>query len=157
MRVYHTSTVEIALPDLIHSREYLDFGRGFYMTTIKRQAENYGQRFIRRGDSAVMNVYELDEVPAHFSCKKFESLDGEWLDYIACCRKGLSRQHYDMIEGGVADDQVFDTVDLYLQGIYSREQALGQLSFKRPNFQICIANQQLLEQHLHFVESVKLM
>ena len=156
MTIYHTSTIEIRLPDLVHSRNYLDFGRGFYLTDLRKQAENYGQRFIRRGDMAVMNVYELDEIPAQFSHKKFESLDGEWLDYIACCRKGLPRQCYDIIEGGVADDQVFDTVDLYLQGVYSRRQALGQLRFKHPNFQVCIANQQLLDQCLHFVESIEL-
>ena len=157
MRVYHTSNVAITLPDIRHSREYLDFGRGFYLTTVRSQAESYGQRFIRRGDLAVMNIYELDEIPASFSYKKFEKLDGEWLDYIAHCRKGLSRQHYDMIEGGVADDRVFDTVDLYLQGVYSLEQTLNQLHFNQPNFQICIANQQLLDQCLHFVESVKLI
>lgn len=156
MKVYHTSTIEVVSPDVSYSRKFLDFGCGFYLTTMRQQAENYGQRFIRRGASAIMNIYELDRLPSQFSYKKFEAYDGEWLDYITRCRKDLPRQCYDFIEGGVADDQVFDTVDLYLQGVYSREQALGLLRFKHPNFQICIANQQLLNQCLHFVESIRL-
>ena len=41
-----------------------------------------------------------------------------------------------LIEDGIADDNVFDTVDLYLQGIYSRDQTLDQLRWKKPNHQI---------------------
>lgn len=69
-----------------------------------------------------------------------------------------SREHlsYDIIEGGIADDQVFDTLDLYFSGIYTYEQALDQLRFKHPNHQICITNQLLLDKHLHFIESIKL-
>lgn len=40
MKVYHASSVIVENPDTIHSREYLDFGQGFYITTIREQAEN---------------------------------------------------------------------------------------------------------------------
>ena len=59
-------------------------------------------------------------------------------------------------EGGVADDRVFDTVDLYLQGVYSREQALDQLRWKEPNFQTCIMTQKVLDNSLRFLESIDL-
>lgn len=156
MRVFHTSNDSIPFPDTKHSRKYLDFGRGFYLTPIESQAREYGQRFIRRGEPAVMNVYELSEVDGSFYRKKFPIYDGEWLDYITACRKGLPHEQYDIIEGGIADDQVFDTIDLYLTGVYSREQTLDQLQWKNPNYQICITSQQILDIHLHFVESIRL-
>ena len=52
IRLYHTSNVEVRIPDLRHSREHLDFGRGFYLTSLREQAEKYGQRFLRKGETA---------------------------------------------------------------------------------------------------------
>lgn len=156
MRVYHTSNLIIEKPDVLHSRKHLDFGVGFYLTPLEQQARNYGQRFIRRDEDAIMNVYELsDEIP-QISRKVFTAYDGEWLDYITACRKGLPHEQYDVIEGGIADDQVFDTVDLYLQGLYTREQALDQLRWRQPNHQLCITSQKVLDTYLQFVESISL-
>lgn len=130
MKLYHTSNVRVPSPDTRHSRDHLDFGRGFYLTPLEIQARNYGMRFIRRGEPAVMNVYLFSDDIGDATRKTFPAYDGEWLDYITACRKGLPHAQYDIIEGGIADDRVFDTVDLYLQGLYSREQALDQLRWK---------------------------
>lgn len=156
MRVYHTSNLIVDKPDVLHSRKHLDFGEGFYLTHLEQQARNYGQRFIRRGEEAIMNVYELSDEMSHVKRKVFAAYDGEWLDYITACRKGLPHETYDIIEGGIADDQVFDTVDLYLQGLYTREQALNQLRWKKPNHQLCITSQKVLDTYLLFVESITL-
>ena len=48
MEVYHASMVRVERPDVYHSRKFLDFGQGFYVTTLKDQAVKYAQRFIRR-------------------------------------------------------------------------------------------------------------
>ena len=156
IRLYHTSTIEIRTPDVLHSREHLDFGRGFYLTLLREQAEKYGQRFLRKGEEAILNVYDLDEDLHDFSRIIFEAYDNKWLDYITACRRGQSHVLYDIIEGGIADDHVFDTIDLYFSGVYTYEQALDQLRFKQPNHQVCITNQLMLDKHLHFVESIKL-
>lgn len=37
MIVYHGSTEIIKNPDVVHSKKYLDFGRGFYVTTFENQ------------------------------------------------------------------------------------------------------------------------
>lgn len=153
MILYHTSTIEIRRPDLLHSRPRLDFGKGFYLTLIREQAERYGERFTRRGETAVLNTFMLDENLTEFTYKVFPSYDGEWLDFVSACRKGLSHESYDIIEGGIADDQVFNTIDLYFSGIYTREQALNQLQYKKPNHQVCITSQAVLDKHLHFQSS----
>lgn len=156
MILYHTSTGEIRQPDLLHSRPRLDFGKGFYLTPICEQAERYGERFIRRGEKAILNVFLLDENRTECSHKIFTAYDGEWLDFVTACRKGLPHENYDIIEGGIADDQVFDTVDLYFSGVYTREQALAQLQYKKPNHQVCITSQHILDKYLHFQSSKRL-
>ena len=156
MLVYHTSTIEITKPDVLHSRPRLDFGKGFYLTFLRSQSEQYGERYKIQGEPAIMNIYELDEERPGFSHKFFFLFDAEWLDFVASCRMGLEHNNYDVIEGGVADDKVFNTIDLYFAGIYTREQALGQLLYKQPNHQICITSQDVIDKHLHFIESIKL-
>ncbi len=41
MRLYHSSNMRVELPDTQHSRKYLDFGRGFYLTSFYEQAVRY--------------------------------------------------------------------------------------------------------------------
>lgn len=157
MILYHTSTLSIPKPDLLHSRPRLDFGLGFYLTPLLFQAEKYGERFIRQGETAFLNIYQFDDVHLDCSHKVFASYNGEWLDFVASCRKGLPHPQYDVIEGGIADDQVFDTVDLYFAGIYTREQALDQLQYKKPNHQVCVTSQFVLDNYLHFQSSQRIV
>ena len=156
MIVYHTSIEEIRKPDTMHSRPRLDFGIGFYLTPLRMQAERYGERFIRRGNTAILNIYELDDIRPNCSQKTFTAYDGEWLDFITACRKGLPHEQYDIIEGGIADDQVFDTVDLYFSGVYTKEQALTELREKKPNHQLCITSQRVMDEYLHFKSSQRI-
>lgn len=60
MRVFHGSTCEIRVPDLGRSKRFIDFGPGFYVTTIRRQAERWARRKAARvGGTATVNEYEL--------------------------------------------------------------------------------------------------
>lgn len=111
MKLYHASTQCIEKPDVLHSRDKLDFGRGFYMTSIKEQAIRYSERFTRRGKDAFINEYELDEETPGFTIKTFESYDEEWLDYVTLCRRGditipkssFCQSSKDIIYGGKQD------------------------------------------------------
>lgn len=156
MILYHTSTIEIRKPDILHSRSRLDFGIGFYLTPVKEQAVRYGERFLKRGEQAILNCYELDDNRDDCTHKFFPAYDGDWLDFVAACRKGLKHGEFDVIEGGIADDKVFDTIDLYFSGVYTREQALDQLRYKKPNHQVCITSQRVLDKYLHFQSSQSL-
>ena len=87
--------------------------------------------------------------------KIFESYDIEWLEYVVDCRKGKNvYAKFDVVEGGVANDNVIDTVEDYEKGIITAEQALGQLSYKKVNHQICILNQEVIDNYLTFVKSI---
>ena len=74
-----------------------------------------------------------------------------WLDFIVGNRQGKNpAKDYDYVEGGIANDRVIDTVNLYIAGFYDTESALQQLAFHKPNNQICILNQELLNKYLEY-------
>ena len=56
MIVYHGSTEIIKNPDVSHSKKYLDFGKGFYITTF----ENQGQPLNAEYDIVIGNVADDD-------------------------------------------------------------------------------------------------
>lgn len=154
MTVYHASNFIIESPDIYHSRDFLDFGKGFYLTSLIEQAKKYAQRFLYQGDKAYLNHYNLDEnLDNKFNIKEFGDYNEEWLDFVTLCRLGKLSSKYDMITGGIADDKVFNTIDLYFSGNISKEEALKRLKFIHPNHQICILNQDILNKHLHFLQS----
>lgn len=157
MKLYHASTVVIDKPDILHSRDKLDFGKGFYLTAIREQALRYAERFTIRGKVAYVNEYDLDEVISGYVIKSFPAYDEEWLDYVSVCRRGQKpAKVYDAVSGGVANDKVFNTVDLYFAGVISKEEALGRLRFEKPNHQICILNGEMLDRHLHFIKAERI-
>lgn len=156
MEVYHASPVAVEHPDTVHSRAYLDFGPGFYVTTLHEQAEKYAARFIRRGKDAILNTYELADDLSRWKVIEFERYNEAWLDFVAECRAGRTAGDYDIIIGGIANDKVFRTVELYFAGDISKEECLRRLVFEEPNNQICIRTQQVLNECLTFKSSQRI-
>lgn len=156
MVVFHTSSEIIRHPDVTYSRKYLDFGQGFYVTTLREQAEKYSSRIIIRGFEPILNTYELNIITDVFSHKRFDRYDEEWLDYVAACRDGKPVAQYDIIEGGIANDRVFDTIDLYFAGRMSKDDALNRLMIVEPYWQICLTTQASIDRCLKFINSEKI-
>lgn len=156
MILYHSSNMSVEHPDTKHSRQYLDFGCGFYLTSFHDQAVRYAQRFKRRGQQAWLNTYDFvcDEIK--WNVKRFEAYDNQWLDFVARCREGEDVSNYDLIIGGIANDRVIITLDRYFAGEISQEEALGLLQFEKPNIQYCIRSERLLQECLTFIESEQL-
>lgn len=151
MRLYHSSNVSVENPDTKHSRQYLDFGRGFYLTSIYDQAVRYAQRFKRRGQQAWLNTYEFNYNKNQWNIKCFDAYDKPWLDFVAQCREGNEFGDYDLIIGGVANDRVIITLDRYFAGEISQDEALGLLKFDKPNIQYCIRTDRMLQECLTFI------
>ena len=61
MMLYHGSYLEIAEPDVLHSRPNVDFGRGFYVTPLYEQAVKWCGKFKRRGKDGIISRYAFDE------------------------------------------------------------------------------------------------
>ena len=155
--VYHGSAIEVSKPLVALGRTNLDFGQGFYITDLQQQAERWASRIAtRRFAQPVLKVYDFDVDAAkkEYRYLKFDSYDKAWLDFIVANRKGKDMWNgYDVIEGGVANDNVIDTVEDYIRGRMSAEAALVELSKHRPNNQFCILNQEIIDKYLRFVES----
>lgn len=156
MKLYHSSTQAVEHPDTRHSRDYLDFGKGFYLTSIYDQAVRYGQRFIRRNRPAWLNAYEFSDNEENWKVLRFDSYDKAWLDFVSKCRAGEDDTDYDMVVGGIANDRVILTLDRYFAGELSQEEALGLLKYEKPNIQYCIRSEQMLHDCLTFIESIEL-
>ena len=158
MILYHGGTEAVMQPDCKAGRPDLDFGQGFYVTLLQDQAEGFAKRKARdRKGKSVISVYEFDYENAIKDCAylNFEFYDEAWLDFVVESRSGLKPwSSYDIVEGGVANDRVIDTVELYTIGILDKASALGRLSEHQPNHQICILNQEILDKYLKFLEVI---
>lgn len=154
MIVYHGGTDKVEHPKVEVGRENLDFGKGFYITDIKQQAEEWAKRISdRRRLPWVINAYSLniDSVLSNFRCKIFRDYNGEWLDFIVESRLGNKPWlKYDYIESGVANDRVIDTINLYMADLMTRDVAIGRLAEHRPNNQMCILNQEIIDKYLEY-------
>ena len=158
--LYHGSYIAVSSPLAGLGRNKVDFGQGFYLTNLYDQAKSWAVTIAeRRGRKVdpIVSHYTLEYSKIQhsgFRVKIFASYNLEWLDYIIDCRRGGEMQNlYDVVEGGVANDNVIDTVEDYENGIITAEQALGQLRYKKVNHQICILNQEVIDKYLKFLYS----
>ena len=156
MKLYHGSTVIVDKPLVSYGRDNLDFGKGFYTTSMQNQAEKWVQRFISLGKKGIINIYNFDDdnIQTKYRYKKFPEYNEEWLDFVLACRGGSKEyQNYDIIEGGIANDKVFNTVELFFTGLIDKSTALQRLKFEKPNNQICFINQEVVDSLLQFESS----
>jgi hypothetical protein len=154
MIVYHGSYKEIVKPDIAHSRKNVDFGRGFYTTPLLEQAQKWCRKFKGTMNSAVVSVYQFDE-KAYTECKvlRFDTYSEDWLDFILKCRRGEDNSDYDIVMGGVANDKVFNTVELFFDGLIDKKEAIKRLRYEKPNFQIAFRSQNAIDEYLRFERS----
>lgn len=161
--LYHGSNVEVRQPDVNKGRKNLDFGPGFYVTKMKDQAQNWAQIIASRKGRRIppiISIYTFNLSQAlkdGVKIKQFNTYNIEWLNYVVSCRKGKDiSEQFDIVEGGVANDNVIDTVEDYERQLITAEQALGQLKYKKVNHQMCILNQAVINKYLQFVGVIQL-
>lgn len=68
------------------------------------------------------------------------------------CRKGGRKASYDIVIGGVADDRVFDTIELYLEGLIDKMAAIERLKYEKPNLQLCFCSQESIDRYLKYTD-----
>lgn len=130
MILYHGSGEIVEYPAVRKTGYTKDFSWGFYCTKNKQQAE----RWARRQQTPIVNVYEY-KPGDDLHVLTFEDVCEEWLDFIANCRNG-NVHDYDVVEGPMADDQVWDYVQDYLKGNLNKEQFMILAKFRHPTHQI---------------------
>jgi len=155
MILYHGSYLTIEKPDISFSRANVDFGRGFYTTPMKAQAISWSNRFKNKYGQSVISAYEVDELMLrkNTSILEFGEYSDEWLDFIISCRRGENRGEYDVVIGGVANDKVFDTIQLFFDGLIDKAESIKRLRYDKPNIQYCFRNQMVIDEYLKFISS----
>lgn len=155
MLVYHGLTLVIQEPDILHSKKYVDFGPGFYVTTFPQQAEKWALRkAMRKNGTAFVNVYDMTENLTELKVLHFKEADGDWLDFVCACRSGADiYKDYDVIVGNVADDDVFKSVDMYYRNIWDRSRTLQELRYYKCNDQVAFISQQGIDKALKFIKA----
>ena len=150
MIVYHGSNVEVSNPKILINGHYKDFGYGFYCTNIEKQAKRWA---LTKKGASIVNSYSYTE-NATLKTMSFKEMTEEWLGFVVACRRGQNHA-YDVVEGPMADDQIWDYVEDYIAGDISKEAFWELVKFKYPTHQIVFCTELALET-LHFEGSVTL-
>lgn len=140
MILYHGSKEVVEYPEIRKARFNKDFYFGFYCTNIEKQAERWA---IRYGKKGYINKYEYTE-NQRLNILKFDKMTEEWLDFIISCRKGQAHQ-YDIVEGPMADDQIWNFVEGFIAGRVSRAAFWELVKFNYPTHQIVFCTEKALK------------
>jgi hypothetical protein len=155
MILYHGSTVIVNNPDVLHSEHHLDFGTGFYVTSVKEKAERWAKRkaMFEGCDKGIISVFEYSE-DSDFIIKDFGDDLETWIDFVCDCRNGSENfKQYDIIKGKVADDRVFRVVDMYKRGIWEKERAIKEMKVYETYAQIAFITQKAIDSMLKVIDS----
>lgn len=129
--LFHGGSHIIEKPEIREPIRTLDFGKGFYLTTSKNQAERWVlNRLVNPGDIGYVNSYEFDleNASKNLNIKIFESPTEEWIDFVIANRMIDGYTHeFDIVIGPVADDKVFTQLSLFEGGIISKETLVENL------------------------------
>ncbi len=155
MKIYHGSNVVVEVPKILGRLRALDFGVGFYCTSSKQQATKWAKSVTRRRQEgkAVVNCYEIEEVYLQSDVVlKFDAPTEEWLDFVVANRKDVALQYknYDVIIGPVANDNTLPVIDDYMDGRYTKSEAIARLLPQKLIDQIVFTTEQSLKA-LHFI------
>lgn len=145
MKVYHGGFTTIEKPEILKSKFRKDFGEGFYCTKLESQAELWASRY----DIAVVSIYEYSPNES-LKMLVFEEMTEKWLDFIVECRSG-GKHNYDIVIGAMANDQIYNYISDFIEGILNREQFWVLAKFKHPTYQVCFCSDKALKT-LQFTE-----
>ena len=140
--LYHGSNQEIGEIDLQLGLPDKDFGRGFYLTHLRKQAERMAlSKCQRMMGKPTVTVYEYDEAEARrqkLRIKVFDKPTEAWAQFVDnnrhASRTGFTHK-YDIVIGPIADDSMAMQFRLYEQGFISLRQLARKITFPQQNSQ----------------------
>ena len=145
MQLYHGSNTNIINIQLSICRPYKDFGRGFYLTDIKEQAQNMAKRVVKLyGGVPFVNVYGFDETfldDSELNIKRFERFPTEeWAELIMNNRNrqfndpsNILCNHdnkYNIVIGPVANDDISALFRQFTDGLISKQILVQNLTYR---------------------------
>lgn len=141
--LFHGSTVIVKNPEIRITKYDKDFYFGFYCTRFPEQAKRWATRHPANNHTGYINVFEYTENP-DLKIKIFPKMTDEWLDFVVSCRTGHSHD-YDIVEGPMADDSIYDYVQDFKDGRISRAAFWELVKFKYPTHQMSFHTNEALK------------
>ncbi|MBO4761911.1 MAG: DUF3990 domain-containing protein [Lachnospiraceae bacterium] len=145
MLLYHGSNTDVKAINLAMCRPYKDFGRGFYLTDLKEQAEKMATRVARLYEGKpVMNVFEIDDdflTTEGLNVKDFgKEPSEEWARFVMNNRNRRYMDYsspecnfddkYDIVIGPIANDDMAVLFRQYENGVLSFENMVSGMIYK---------------------------
>lgn len=131
MTLYHGSLEVVEKPAILEPNHTMDYGKGFYTTTSKEQADKWVVRKINTTNKSkgYTNFYSFDDSSlSSLKVLRFEAPDEAWLDFIMANRTDKNFFHdYDIVYGPVANDRVYAAFALYEEGMLDKQGLIMEL------------------------------
>ena len=144
--LFHGTTSEFDEIVLTKSHNRRDFGIGFYTTLLEQQAKEWAYRLSLREKKKKYYVYRYVFTEAEsLKVLRFDALNKAWLEFIKENRlKGGLQHDNDVVIGPVADDNTMETVQLYMAGILTSDEAVERLKYNKVNNQVSFHTEKAL-------------
>lgn len=173
--LYHGTICEIKKVDVSAGRDYKDFGRGFYMSEYRKQAEEradrkYNEAEARRRETREptprRRIYRIELDPdalETLNVKIFYEADMEWLDFVLMCRNNAGVPHdYDLVIGRTSDSDTAVCFRAYNNGFYgeigsvpAKTRLLNNLHPNRLDIQYFIGKQEIADRLIRSVTELE--
>lgn len=138
MILYHGSNIAIETIDLSKSKPNKDFGKAFYLSEQKQQAEEMAAFAVERfGGNPIVTAFEFDESclnTAQIRYKSFNEYSREWADFILANRDADTETNihdYDIIYGPIANDSVGRQIFNLKEGYIDFEEFMKRLHYMK--------------------------
>ena len=164
LKVYHGSTFIVEKPNLERLNYRTDFGKGFYTTTDIEQAKKWAKiklERIKKNEDTSLNIYKYINIyeyieNSNLDVLNFETATKEWLNFVFENRQSHTLIHkYDIVIGPVANDNLYQVLINYENGVYDVDEAIKRLKTYVLSNQISFHTEKSLES-LKYIETRKL-
>lgn len=148
IKLYHGTNTTFDKVELDKCLLYKDFGRGFYLTTIRTQALARAKNKCNfEGGAPTILAYQFDEKElANLNVKYFEKPTEEWANFIFANRNKRNKKmhNYDIVIGPVADDGVIASIRLYETKVIDLAEFVKRLEYAHPNIQYAFCTERAI-------------
>ena len=141
MKLYHGTNVNFDKIDFSKSNPFKDFGKGFYLTDIKTQAQALAtKRALLQGGVPTLLEYDFDEellTNSSLNVLIFKEATAEWAEFVYNNRNRRIpfKHNFDIVVGPIADDGVAYLLNRYQEGSFTIEELADKLKYLNINNQ----------------------
>ena len=158
--LYHGGEAPVKEPRVVSPKAVrpLDFGSGFYTTTSQDQAKKWiGIRLRQHAyETGCVSHFTVDRnalVESGLKMLVFNGPEEAWFDFVMDNRHTTGFSHgYDIVMGPVANDNVYETLTLFEDGIISKQEAIVRLKTYKLVDQVLFHTESALK-FIRFVDS----